>query len=116
MAGHSWCPPGISVGSVLGPVLSNIFTDDLDEGIESIISKFADDTKLGGSVNLLEVRRALQRDLDRLEKWVESNSMMFTKTMYWVLHFVQNRALQHYSLGSSQAERDLGVLINRALN
>ncbi|RMC13399.1 hypothetical protein DUI87_10935 [Hirundo rustica rustica] len=54
-------------GLMFSPVLFNVFIDDLDEGIESTISKFAGDNKLRETVHLLEARRVLQGDLDILD-------------------------------------------------
>ncbi|KAJ7427270.1 RNA-directed DNA polymerase from mobile element jockey-like protein [Willisornis vidua] len=112
---------GVPQRSALGPVLFNICIDDLDEEIETIIGTFGDDTKLGGRVDLLEGRRALQRHLGRLGRWADSNGMKFNEFKCRVLHFGQKYTMHCYRLRtelleSSQAERDLGVWIDRRLN
>ncbi|PKU38779.1 rna-directed dna polymerase from mobile element jockey-like [Limosa lapponica baueri] len=107
--------------SKLALVLFNISFGKMDSGIECTLSKFADDTKLCGVVNMLGRRGAIQRDLDRLEIWGHANLMKFNQAKYKVLHLSHSNPRHKYRLGrewieSSPEEKDLGVLVDEKLN
>ena len=77
---------GAPQGSVLGLVLFNIFINDMDEGVQGMLVRSADDTKLGGIGSTLEDRNKIQSYLDRMEHWTESNRMKFNRDKCKVLH------------------------------
>ncbi|PKU45447.1 rna-directed dna polymerase from mobile element jockey- hypothetical protein [Limosa lapponica baueri] len=97
-----WWPVTSEVSQTLipGPMLFNIFINYLHDGTANTLTKFADDTKLGSEVDMLEGRAILQRDLDRLEKWASKNCMKFNEDKCEVLHMGHHNERAQYRPGS----------------
>ena len=101
--------------------LLNIFVGSMDSGIEGILSKFADNIKLSSAADKLEGRHAMQRDLDRLERWAQANLMKLNKAKYKVLHLGQVNPKHKYrwvenGLRAALRRRILGVSVDKRLN
>ncbi|KAJ7410216.1 rna-directed dna polymerase from mobile element jockey-like [Pitangus sulphuratus] len=108
------------VKTILGLALLNIFDRHMNTGIECTPSKFANDTKLCGAVDLLGGRDAFQRVLDRFE-CLCMNLMRFSKAKCKVLHMGWANPKHKYRprgewLETSSEKRDLRVLADEKLN
>ncbi|GAB0185962.1 mitochondrial enolase superfamily member 1 [Grus japonensis] len=85
------------------------------------LSKFADDNKGAGVADIPQSQAAMQRDLNKLEKWADRNLMKFNKGKCKVLHLRRNNPICLYilratQLGSSLAGKNPGVLVDTRLN
>ena len=106
---------GVPQGSILGPILFAIFINDLDVNVANkvdLLSKFADDTKVGHAVVTVEDSNVLQAALDTLCAWADKWQMRFNVDKCHVIHAGKNnKEFMHYmngvQLAVSEQEKDI---------
>ena len=111
---------GVPQGSILGPLLFIIFINDIDYGIVSVLSKFADDTKLFRNVLKIENAFTLQDDLHKLYEWSMDWQLLFNKDKCKCLHVGHGNMDYDYFIGDERIqttliEKDLGVQTSKSL-
>jgi len=79
------------------------------------LSRFNNDTKLSGAIDRREGRDAIQRDLDKLEKWAHANLVRFNKATYKVKTIPDAYRLGEEFIERSPVEKDLRDLVDEKL-
>ena len=114
---------GIPQGSVLGPLLSVIYINDLSDVVQSNILLFADDTKIFSKVSSKDDAVVLQKDIDALNRWSDMWLLKFNTDKCHVLTMGKFENIVHtqrYTLYGDELdhvfeEKDLGVIIDMEL-
>lgn len=105
---------------ILGQCCFNIFMSDVDDGTKCALSKSVEHVKLGGMVDPPHDCIAIERDVDKLEKWANGNLVKFRRE---VQSPETGKRQPHVSYRlradgqeNSLAEKALGVLVDQKLS
>ena len=104
-------------GSVLGPILSLVYINDLEEGVTGSILKCADDTKLLRKTKEIGDKQNVQDYIDKLVNWSEKWQMLFNFGKCKCLHTGPGNTGMNYEMGGTilsktLKEKHLGVTMN----
>ena len=113
---------GVPQGTVLGPFFSLILINDINADIDSIVSLFADDTRIARRIKEEAYFEALQLDLEKLYNWQEQNNMQFNGSKFELLRYGSNQLVKgntayftpYYEdiIGEKENLRDLGIIMS----
>ena len=113
---------GVPQGSILGPLIFNIFLNDLFFLVgNSDVSNYADDNMLYSSGDELEkVKQTLRQDFEIVAKWFYVNYMVLNSSKCQFMSLGQNSVNETFvydniEMKNSKKEKILGVIIDNKL-
>ena len=115
---------GCPQGSALGPVLWNIYQNDLFyEDIESQLSMYADDHQLYSSNEDVEkVTKVLEQDGRTTAEWYRGNHLEGNLSKYEVMVLARSKqdvrdvVIDDFTISQTEQFKLLGVILDRGLN
>ena len=109
----------------MGPILFTLFVFDIPDAINSLISMFADDTKLYQVLTTASSGEELEASLHKLEEWAVRMQMSFHPGKCKVMHLGSKNPRKSYSMKDGKGgthileeaivEKVLGVKIDQQL-
>ena len=114
---------GVPQGSVIAPIMFQIYVNDIQNGVTSYINLFADDAKLLRVIESQNDCQQLQRDINRIYEWSLRWKLEFNTKKCHVMEIGKSkrRPIWDYKLGEdiimkSKEEKDLGVTMQDTLS
>ena len=110
----SWLPVNIGVpqGSILGPLLFVIFTNDLPYSLSCDLDMYADDSTLTSCGTMQEVNLSLNINCDKVSSWMTENEQCLNASKTHFLIAGTNQRLQKINQeDKSQVSMDGHVLV-----
>jgi len=111
---------GIPQGSHLGPLLFNLFVNDLPTVLDSAVDflLFADDAKIFSPIESLSDAVNLQSNLDKLVNWSKQNYLPLNINKCSIITFTRlhkpflfNYSIDHTLLTRGNSIRNIGTLL-----